>query len=65
MVYGDFVSCMETNRTLGSKLKDWQIFIETKEEWKRKLNNLQICKEGTGRMKRSVKGRKAKEKNRE
>jgi len=48
-----------------SNFSHWQIFIETKEEWKRQLSGLQICKEGTGRMKRGVKGRKAKEKSRE
>jgi len=25
IVYGDFVSCIETNRTLGSKIRDWKI----------------------------------------
>lgn len=39
--------------------------IEKKEELKRQVSGLQICKEETGRMKRSVKGGKAKEKSRE
>jgi len=35
IVYDDFVSCIETKITLGSKIRDWQILIEKKEEWKR------------------------------
>ena len=47
---------------LASKVRDWQILIEKKEEWKRELSGLHICREEIGRMKRRVKGRKAKEK---
>ena len=40
IVCGDFLSYTETKR-----IRDWHILIEKKEEWKRKLSGLQICKE--------------------
>ena len=61
VVYCDRVSCIETKRTLASKIRDWQILIENKEGWKKKLSGLHICKEEKGRMKINVKGRKAKQ----
>ena len=61
VIYGDFVSCTKTKRNLASKIRDWQILIEKKEEWKEQLRGLHICKEEKGRMK----GRKAKENNKE
>ena len=39
--------------------------IEKEEAWKRQFSNLQICEGEEGRMERSVKGWKAKEKSRE
>ena len=65
VVHADFVSSTETKRTLASKVIYQQFFIEKKEEWKKQLSGLQICKEEKSRMKRNKKGRKAKEKNEE
>lgn len=55
----NFVSCPETKR-----MRDWKILIEKEEAWKRKFSDLHLCKGEEERMRRSVKGRKAKEKRR-
>jgi hypothetical protein len=65
VIYGDFVSCIETKINLASKMRSWQILIEKHEEWKKQLSGLQICKKKRGRMKKNMQGRKAKEKNKE